>query len=448
VLKARAFLLATLLVASCSGNDDGDKPGAVSQAASPTVTATSVREVRTETALPATTEPEATAPPDLNPNAITGTFLEPRPTMAVWTVALGEPEVPAMEPWDRQSVVLYDLEAATSTNFGPGYFAGFSGDGTRFAYNHEGKLWVVDIASGGQTSYDVSGGLASLIGDHYAIAPAAEGSLVDLNTGGRSSVEAIVDPDLRYVVEQRLRPAGGALLGGGLVLRQADWNNPPCASVTEEGHQRCRAEAFEQWWVEELATARRVLEFRAIAASPAGPGELIIATSPLCAKPDGTTAWCEDALAAWRPSLDRSSKDPQYAEGTTNIFLVNVSTGDAQFVATAAYRPHAFISPANWPLIANEDFVVWTESYCGLPQGKTRIYDRATGEITELDSGAWVRWHGDLIGIGDFSSRAILDPVTLEYVAAVAPELSGVGWSPDLRFAVVGAVLGHGGLCG
>ena len=117
-------------------------------------------------------------------------------------------------------------------------------------------------------------------------------------------------------------------------------------------------------------------------------------------------------------------------------------------MATASYNPPVFVWPMNWPLLASEDYVVWTESYCGQPQGKTRVLDRGADEITELDAGYWVRWHGDYIGIGAFSSHAIVDPEKLEYVAAVPQELLGIAWSPDFRYAAVGAVLGHGGLCG
>src|SRR5690606_11030368 len=102
-----------------------------------------------------------------------------------------------------------------------------------------------------------------------------------------------------------------------------------------------------------------------------------------------------------RETLDRASSNPTYAEGTTNIFLVDISTGQAEFVATAAYSQHPFIWPQNWPLIANQDYVIWTEAFCAFPPGKTRIYERASREITELEESLWVRWHGDHVGIGD-----------------------------------------------
>ena len=442
--------VAAFLLAACSGETNlPPSPTAVA-----TITSIATRAPETTPTIPPATATAGPQGPPAFPTVIenggvTGTFLEPVRTIVANIASLGEPVVPSFEPWDRQTVVLYDLETGSSTSFGPGFFAGFSGDGASFGYTNDGLLWVVDVGTGEQTSYTISGGgIATLIGDHYAIVPAAEGSLVDLDTGERRSVQDIDDPELRYAVEQRLRPAGGALLGDGLVLRRADWEQAPCSGGSEAAQELCRAEAFEQWWVEELATGRRVLEFRAIAAAPAGPGELVIATSPQCVTEAGATKWCSEVLAALRPTLDRAAPVQTFASGTTNIFIVDIETGAAEFVATATYNPPAFVWPMNWPLIADQDRLVWTESYCGMPQGKTRILARATGDITELDGSHWLRWHGGFIGLGAFSSYAIIDPATLDYVAAVPPELSGVAWSKDFRYAAVGAVLGHGGLCG
>ena len=445
--------LFAVCVSSCSG--DSDEPASPSPTVAAQATSTPSAEATTTPPIPAataTTPPPASQTPGSAPGSIengnvTGTFLEPLPTEPLNTASLGTPDPPAFDAWDRQTVVLYDLEIGIATNYGPGFFAGFSSDGALFGYNNAGVLTVVDLASGEEESFPVSGGLARLVGEHFAVLPAGGGSVLDFNTGMQTPLSEINDPEMRYQVEQRLRPTGGAMLGEGLVLRREDWE-APCAGPSQTESLQCRAEAFEQWWVEELETGASVRQFSAIVAAPAGPHELVIATPPRCTAADGRIGWCEDILGPLRPTLDRANPNPAYGTGTTNIFLVDITTGAAEFVATATYNPYVFYFAMNWPLIANEDYVIWTESFCGQPQGKTRIYDRASGEITELDGSYWVRWHGDFVGIGELSSGAIFDPATLEYVA-VAPEgLSDAVWSPDLRYVGVGAVLGHGGHCG
>jgi len=132
-----------------------------------------------------------------------------------------------------------------------------------------------------------------------------------------------------------------------------------------------------------------------------------------------------------------------------NIFIVKVTTGQAQFIATSRF------SPPSWPLGASADFVVWTEGYCGAAQGKTRVYDRRGGIVTELDQSLWVTMTpGGLIGAGEFGPAALIDPRSLQYVA-VLPSKAGqtgpavdVSWSPDFKYASRGQAFGHGGYCG
>jgi hypothetical protein len=136
--------------------------------------------------------------------------------------------------------------------------------------------------------------------------------------------------------------------------------------------------------------------------------------------------------------------------GTTNIFIVDIDSGQAVFIATSDY------SPPNWPLAANADYVMWTEDYCGLPPGKTRRYDRRTASLTELDATLWATFTPDgLIAAGEFGERILIDPETLEVLVAVPDRgpganldsASDVSWSPDYRYFTRGFAGGHGGLC-
>jgi hypothetical protein len=136
-------------------------------------------------------------------------------------------------------------------------------------------------------------------------------------------------------------------------------------------------------------------------------------------------------------AIDQHGNAPQ----TTNIFLVHIPTGQAVFVATArAYPP-------NWPMIADERYVMWTEDYCPRLEGKTRIFDRRTGRITETDATLWLDGFtpDGLIASGPFGADELIDPETLQYTAVIPP--SEAVWSPDYRYASVGQVGGHGGLC-
>jgi hypothetical protein len=177
---------------------------------------------------------------------------------------------------------------------------------------------------------------------------------------------------------------------------------------------------------------------------PAGFGQIVIATTPLCNEAKWITE-CPTVLTKLE-AQNATSGSRVAVEGTTNIFLVDLATGEATFVATATYNPLTGSWPMSWPLVADEKFVIWTESFCGEPRGLTRIYDRATGEITELNVSDWLVLSDGRLGFGVQGATAVIDPVTLEYLA-VLPELSGVSWSPDLRYAAVGQALGRAGVC-
>jgi hypothetical protein len=161
-----------------------------------------------------------------------------------------------------------------------------------------------------------------------------------------------------------------------------------------------------------------LLEFEAIDARRAGEGELVVLTAPL-------------------------------ASGSTNLFIVNVNSGAAQFIATSRFQPPSM------PVGANGDYVVWTEAYCGAGQGKTRLFDRRSRSITEIDASLWVTMTpGGLIGEGEFGPSALIDPQTLRYTVIIPPTAGQAGpalnvtWSPLFTYASRGQTGGHGGYCG
>jgi hypothetical protein len=130
----------------------------------------------------------------------------------------------------------------------------------------------------------------------------------------------------------------------------------------------------------------------------------------------------------------------------SNIFEVDPQTGDATFIASFS------TSMPNSPFAASERYIVWTENYCNInpsheSDGRTRIYDRTTGILTELDAGLFVTDitpNGELAD-GTFGADALIDIESLTYTAKF-PTNDRV-WSPDYRYAAVGQTVGHGGLC-
>ena len=119
----------------------------------------------------------------------------------------------------------------------------------------------------------------------------------------------------------------------------------------------------------------------------------------------------------------------------------------ASFVATATYNASVGFWPMNWPLVADASYVAWTESYCGQPTGQTRIFDRSSIQLTEVNVSGWLSLRDGRLGFGEFGPRSVFDPRTFQY-AAMLPDVTDVSWSADMRYAAVGAALGHGGVCG
>lgn len=128
----------------------------------------------------------------------------------------------------------------------------------------------------------------------------------------------------------------------------------------------------------------------------------------------------------------------------TNLFEVDPATRRATFIATTR------ASFPNWPFAASADFVVWQQNAC-TQSVTTHLYDRRTGARTEVRGP--IEWPDaftpdGLIASGAFGAKALIDPATLDYRVVLPDGFSDVDWTPDYRYAAVGAALGHGGLCG
>ena len=438
---ALSLLLVPLLLLACSGDDTPEAPES-----SPAVAAVATPRPGS-TPVPGATVDPAIAVGLVDPVlSLKGVYRPPQITAVVDAAELMERPKTQFAAWDGASVVVYDTEAGEAHDFGPGSLALPAFGKSHFVYTSaDHEVYTVDLATM-QKRYVARGILAYFLGDNYIVINPGDNNYygMDVRTGGRVDLETISDPLMRSMASQRW---GGAFLGkwldGRFAIRLAA--NPQAVCEQTGAEQRaCLADVSSKWVVEDVWTGETVLAFEANKVEPAGPAEIVIATTPLCNEANWITD-CPDVLAKLEAQNANTGTNVA-AEGTTNIFLVDLTTGDATFVATATFNPVTGLWPMNWPLVANENFVAWTESYCGAPRGLTRIYDRATGKIAELSSSEWLVLANGRLGLGEQGATAAIDPATLEYVA-VLPELSGVTWSPDLRYGAVGQGFGRGGVC-
>ena len=378
--------------------------------------------------------------------SLKGVYRPPEITRVTAIVDLPERPKTEFAAWDGVSVVVYDIETGQAHDFGPGTLARPAFGENYLVYTSaEHEVYAVDLRTM-QKQFVARGILAYFLGDDYVVVNPGDNNFfgVDMKTRERVNLDEIRDPLLRSMVSLRW---GGSFLArwvdGRYAIRPVE--NPQAVCEGSGSEQRvCLADASSKWLVEDVWTEEVVLAFEAIAVQPAGPNEIVIATTPLCNEAN----WIAECTLVLSKLEAQSGAQGGLAavEGTTNIFIVDLSTGDSTFVATATYNARTGLWPMSWPLAANANFVVWTESYCGEPRGLTRVFDRATDQITELNASEWVYLAEGRLGVGENGATAIIDPATFEY-RAVLPELSGVVWSSDLRYAAVGQNFGRGGVC-
>ena len=335
--------------------------------------------------------------------SVIGLFSEPRATQPDEVRSLG-PKPSLFQSWDGVSTILYDTETGTEVNLGRGSLGAFSPDSAKMVWVERptalegGEAWLIDLTTMEKRALGPARLALFVDEDRVGITKprSNSGEIIDLRTGERREVDSIPRPPA----------AEGVTTPDGYVLRREYRSESPYPR--------------SEFSLEDSTTGGVLLRFEAYQAVPAGRGALAVATVPVEAGPP-------DALG--------------YQPGTTNIFLVDVGTGEASFIATSRY------SPPNWPLAANSDYVMWTDSYCGQPAGKTRLHERSTGRIIELDATLWGQFTpGGLIVAGAFGGQELIDPKTLDY-RAVIPAQGDTSWSPDYRYASIGQFGGHGGLC-
>lgn len=362
----------------------------------------------TATAAVATAPPETTAAPKTTPtpgpppypdvSRPTGIFTEPRTTTPDETKVLG-PAPPSVFPTQtRGNTVLYDTRTRQAVDLGQGSVGFFSPDNQLFAWvanftsqDKPPELWAMNLET--DEKWMVSSDLFI-------------GRFVDERTirARPERTNDWVDIDV-FTGTRTPRPAGNP------------FEPIPNRSGKHELAQDTYDRRTEDWWsVIDHETGQRVLAFQAMRAVVVD----------------------ENTVAMVTPWTGTSA----------NLFLLDVPTRDASFLATVALTETYYV-----PLAANERHVVWTEGFCRSSRdirGKTRIYDRDETSIVELDVSLGFEGFtpdGRLRVGGGFGALSLLNLDPLRY-DVVLPEGAGdITWSPDYRYASSGTALGHGGVC-
>lgn len=399
VRRQAAGLVACLSLAlvSCGDGEGTTAPDRTPQA--PTT--------HTAIATPGTTG----TPPPAPPPGVTGLFDEPRPGGEVRQATLSESaSLIRFSPWDQSSAMLYDASTGEELNLGPGRYGIFSPDsrqvawteaepGTRFS-GGPGNGWLMDLETRERQALGEARALRFMEDGRLAIGVgASDAEALDLATGVRE-------------------PTDSALAFNGPFPR----TTPDGYELTETIRQDDGGWYRSTWTLRDPARDVVLLRFDAFRAAPAGRGWLAVATYP---------------------RIDAPQHDQVQDRGTVNVFLVEIATGRAEFVATSAW------SYGNWPLVANGRYVAWTDDYCGFPDsGRTRIYDRMTGAITELDASLWLEalTEEGTLAVGEFGADALIDIESLQYTVRLV-DVGDNAWSPDYRWASAGQYGGHGGPC-
>jgi hypothetical protein len=395
-----------LALCACVGSDGTTSPQETASALPSDTTPFSPPLAQSPTVDASATPPLSPPPADGPPRVeVIGLFVEPRDPPTVVSRPLGERPPSSFRAWDGSATVLYDVEAGTEKFLGLGQGGRFSPDSTRMAWirgsaDQIGEAILLDLATMEQQTLG-SARLVTWVDDsHVALGIGNNTEVIDLATGTRTFVEG-----LPYY-----QPSDTVTTPDGYALRQQDDSEYPFP--------------LSSFSLVDPATGELLLSFEAHDAVPAGPRWLAVATE----------------VQFSGPVLIHG-----YQDGTVNIFLVSVETGEASFVATSLW------GQPNWPLAADAHHVAWTDAFCtvndGVDNRTTKVFDRSTGEIADLGQSLWLTGFTDdgVLATGAFGPQALIDLDAPRY-RTVLPG-GEPKWSPNWRYASIGRTFGHGGLC-
>jgi len=358
-----------LVVAACGG----------SSPSTPSPTAVQPLATGTQTQPPSSTP----SPTVAASRAITGLFTNPQPLEATPRTIIIETTLP---PWDGESVVFHNTLDGRKWDVGPGQGAIVSDDGIWGAWlygdaardsSYAGRIAAINLETGAVQwfaytafqlrAFDETGRL-------WFVSEQGDGrsSVLDLASGTVGTQAGPTFTTAPRVLPYRLYINGEEALSAA----EGAWY-PATYLGTEPDPRRAT--------VVDARSGTVLYHFEAYQASPVDSATFLLATVP------GET-------------------------GESNIFLVDVETGTATFIATS------IAGLKTWPLTASERYVLWMDGFCrGEPPWPVYLYHRQSGHIEMLD----------LSGSGDLGwSQVVLNPT------GGGPGFVTVGtlWSPWMAF--------------
>jgi hypothetical protein len=347
-----------------------------------------------ETATPGAATPFGTPTPAASQLPVTGLVADPRSSDPDLSVALGPRPASPFEPSVAGAITLYHLEQPEPGGrlaLGPGQLGRFNQTSTLLAWIGFGggagdgpQLRVADLWSSTILELGPAGALIGFENDQVV-------RVADWNGDGESIVDLVA--------------------GVRLSAEPAPYRPPATRYHLAEERLTTEGSRFTLW-----DGATPLLRFEALRA---------VVSSDLAVV----------ALVAAGP-------------GQANLFLIDVPSRQARFVATTPFGPARSV-----PLVAGDRFVVWTPDYCGeggRDGGGTRVYDRAEDRVVELaDASLWPEAFtpdGRLV-TGLDGGDAIVDLERLAWELTLPAERDATVWSPDYRWAATGPAPGGDAPC-
>jgi hypothetical protein len=322
--------------------------------------------------------------------------------------------VSVFTPVPRGETVLFDIAGKKATSFGPGSLPSFSPDDSRITWvagtpGAEGDVKYMDFSTGKTTDLGKGRFARFLDADHITFfARGNEKVSVDLRTGASAPIDGTLD-DTRYF--ERLDAARSTTPDGFRITRRDD---PKATPLPRGGSSSSLFRVVDR-------TGAPVLDFTAFAAVPAGRGTVAVAST--------------------------------VRNETVNLFLVDIATGRADFIATTRFSLPGF------PFAGNDARIAWVDNFCASPSGHPFVYERQTKRLVEVDTTGGPAWWVDLtpsgdIAVGEFGAQFLIDPLTFAPAVRLPDRTGTLGggadtaWTRDYRYAAYGSSGGHGGHCG
>ncbi|HXU23314.1 MAG TPA: helix-turn-helix transcriptional regulator, partial [Tepidiformaceae bacterium] len=287
------------VVVTNSGGTNARYPGASSPVSSPTA---------------------ATSATANQPRTVSGVFTDPRVTTPTRTIQPPPPGPSPFKPWDGNSTVIYDTQAKTEMDLGPGSLAVFSPD-SKHAFWAAGDFSQSGV-DGSIRLLDLTTGAITTIGTGRPV------QFLDNNTVawflGSSAIAVKVN--IHTLAQTRLTEAESTKLMQDLsAARQTAPRTTPDGYRVEPMDESATAPPTK-WQVVNLKSGAVVLQgIEASFAVAAGAGHIAIETLP--------------------------------SGGTNNVFLISIATGQATFLGTARVS-------FNVSFAADEQRVIWSSATC------------------------------------------------------------------------------------